>query len=341
VGIDVHKKKWVTTIRAHGMELRTFSMNPSPKELADHLHRNYPEGIFKTAYEAGFCDFWIHHQLESLGLSNCVIHAADIPTTNKEKVHKRDQIDSRKLARELEKGELNALYVPQIEQQQLRSLCRLRQKCTQQGTRLKNRIKGHLHYYGIVLPKGEVSRYWSAAFISELESYCTKKTAGSSCLRFLIQELKEQRRRLSDITCELRTFCKRSGFSDMINCLRTVPGLGFITIVTLITEIIDINRFNKFDNLCSFVGLVPSTSSSGEKERINGLTPRRNKYLKHLIIESAWVAARKDPELLQAFSLLIKRMPKTDAIIRIARKLLNRIRYVWKNQTPYKTTLQS
>ena len=176
---------------------------------------------------------------------------------------------------------------------------------------------------------------------ASLKNCCTTKTAGSSCLHFLIQELKEQRNRLSDITRELRAFCKSSGFADTISCLRTVPGLGFTTIVTMITEIIDINRFTKFDMLCSFVGLVLSIHSSGEKERVNGLTPRRNKYLKHLIIEAAWVAVCKDPGLLKTFSSLITRMPKTDAIIRIARKLLNRIRYVWKNQTPYKITMQS
>ena len=48
VGIDVHRKKWVVTIRAYGMELRTVSMNPSPKELADHLHRNYTLEVVST-----------------------------------------------------------------------------------------------------------------------------------------------------------------------------------------------------------------------------------------------------------------------------------------------------
>jgi len=39
--------------------------------------------------------------------------------------------------------------------------------------------------------------------------------------------------------------------------------------------------------------------------------------------------------MLSAFNQLIKTMKKTDAIIRIAKKLLNRIRFVWKNNTPY------
>ena len=56
---------------------------------------------------------------------------------------------------------------------------------------------------------------------------------------------------------------------------------------------------------------------------------------RHLIGEAVWIAIRKDPALLLAFNQLTRRMKKQDAIIRIAKKLLRRIRYVWKNQTPY------
>ena len=55
-----------------------------------------------------------------------------------------------------------------------------------------------------------------------------------------------------------------------------------------------------------------------------------------MMIEAAWIAARRDPSMLKAFNELTKRMTKSQAIIRIARKLLNRIRFVWKNETPYK-----
>jgi transposase len=335
IGIDVHKKSWAVTIRALGMELQTFSMDPSPKDLAKHMKRKYPNGLYVSAYEAGFCGFWVHHELVAHGIISRVVHAADVPTTNKEKVHKQDKVDSRKLARELENGGLNAIYVPSPEHQQLRTLCRSRTSCTGQVTRVKNRIKSNLSYYGIALSHSETTRHWSAAFILDLERKCVEDTAEAATLRFLLEELKEHRFRLSRITRELKRFCKNSGYSETLKHLLTVPGLGFVTSATLITEIIDINRFPKIDDLCSYVGLVPSTHSSGDKQRINGLTPRKNKRLKHLIIEAAWVAIRKDPQLLETFSGLIKRMTKTDAIIRICRKLLNRIRHVWRNQADY------
>ncbi len=57
--------------------------------------------------------------------------------------------------------------------------------------------------------------------------------------------------------------------------------------------------------------------------------------LRSAIIESAWVAARYDPALIKSYNELCRRMEPNKAIIRIARKLLNRIRYVLKEKKAY------
>ena len=105
--------------------------------------------------------------------------------------------------------------------------------------------------------------------------------------------------------------------------------------MTLLTELESIDRFASFDHLCSYVGLVPSTNSSGENEVVGELTPRGHPVLRSAVIESAWVAARLDPALNKSFNEYCKRMDSNKAIIRIARKLLSRIRFVLKNKKPY------
>lgn len=40
VGFDVHKKRWVVTIRHNGLRLKTFSMDPSPEGLKKYLEKN-------------------------------------------------------------------------------------------------------------------------------------------------------------------------------------------------------------------------------------------------------------------------------------------------------------
>lgn len=335
IGIDVHNKNWLVTIRSKQMELKTFSMNPSPKELSQYMKRQYPGATYITAYEAGFCGFWIHRELEKLGFKNLVVHVADIPTTHKEKTSKTDKIDSRKIARELEKNNLKSIYIPETLLQQLRSLCRLRGKAVQHQTRLKNRIKGHLHTYGIQIPSHQEMSHWSGRFIQWLHTITFEYEPARDYLLFCLEELQQQRRKIADITRKLKLNIRKYGYRHIIKFLVSVPGVGTILSINLFCEIMHINRFEKFDQLKSFVGLIPSIESSGEKSTEHGLTKRRNRILRYLIIEAAWVAIRKDPALLLAFNKLTQRMKKQDAIIRIAKKLLNRIYFVWKNQTYY------
>ena len=103
----------------------------------------------------------------------------------------------------------------------------------------------------------------------------------------------------------------------------------------LLTELHTIDRFKSLDQLCGYVGLVPDTSSSGDQEVITGITRRRNPILRAILIEAAWVAIRKDPALMLDFAAYTKRMKKSKAIVKIARKLLNRIRFVLKNKEAY------
>ncbi len=88
VGIDVHKKSWTVTIQIGGIKIKTFSMDPNPEQLSKHLKMNYPKGIYKTVYESGFSGYWIDRKLRSLGIENIIVNAADIPTSNKEKIQK-------------------------------------------------------------------------------------------------------------------------------------------------------------------------------------------------------------------------------------------------------------
>lgn len=335
IGIDVHKNNWTVTIRSNNMELKTFSMNPDPRQLFLHVKKHYPGGTYISAYEAGFCGFWIHRELDKYGFRNFVLNPADIPTSHKEKTRKTDKVDSRKISRELENGNLKSIYIPNSLLQQLRSLSRLRCKAVQHQIRLKNRIKSHLYIYGIKIPSHQEMPHWSGRFIQWLQSLTFEHESGKDYLLFCLEELQQQRTRIAQITRNLKKRIKQYGFEPIIKLLLSVPGVGTTLAITLFCEIMDIHRFRKFDNLKSFVGLVPSVEGSGDRFYEYGLTQRRNAILRYLIIEAAWVAIRKDPALLMTFDELIKRMKKQDAIIRIAKKLLNRIYYVWKNQTNY------
>jgi transposase len=332
IGIDVHKKKWVVTIRYKNMELKTYSTNPIPVELAEKMNRDYPGGIYYSVYEAGFCGFWIHREFEQLGIKNIIVNPADVPTSHKEKDRKRDPIDSRKLARELENGSLISIYIPTEEQQALRSISRLYYQTVKNRTRIKNRIKGFLHYHGIKMPHTGDMCHWSNAFIHWLRNVKFKEAHNKYYLDSQLFYLTSCRQQIKLIIDQMREISRKN---NIIQNLRTIPGIALITSFTLYAELMDMQRFSNLDKLASMIGLVPSVDSTDDKEKVKGITCRYSKYLRQNLIEAAWIAVAKDPALTLCYGEYCKRMKKQLAIIKIARKLLNRIRYVWLNEKPY------
>ena len=336
VGLDVHLKSWTVTIRTRDLKLKTFSMNPSPDLLKTHLSNNYPGGKYFSVYEAGFCGFWIHRTLHELGVKNIVINPADVPTTHKEKQRRRDPVDSSKLSRELANKSLRPIYVPDPFHEELRALCRVYHRTISHQSRLKNRIRSFLYRHNVAFPSRAEAYPWSGRFIAWLGSLTFEEESAIANLHYCLDELQSERNRIKDILKTLRTISRRPPIKQIVfDYLMSVPGVGFITAITFFSEIVDMHRFSCFDQLASFVGLVPDTDSTGEREINTGLTFRQNKFLRHMLIEAAWVAVRIDPALTQKYLELSRRMKKQQAIIRIAKKLTSRMRHVWYNETVY------
>ena len=337
-GLDVHLKQWTVTIRTETISHKTFSQPPKPEVLYNYLTKNFPGGTYYSAYEAGFCGFWIHNKLKSYGINSMIVNAADIPTTDKEKKLKADPRDSRKIARSLVNGDLEPIFVPSIKSIEDRTLLRTRSSLVKDITRLKNRIKSFLYFYGIEFPEvfSKSDSHWSMKFMKWLEEINFTEKSGKDSFAILISEVKNLRSALLQANRLIRDLSKTEAYNTNVFLLRTIPWIGIITSLTILTELETLTRFSNFDKLCGYIGLVPSTKSSGDKEIIGEITSRGHSVLRSAIIESSWVATRLDPALMLSYNEYCKRMEPNKAIIRIARKILNRIRYVLKNKQPYK-----
>jgi len=332
-GIDVHKKSWKVSIRSEQMELRTFSQNPSAGELSTYLKRNYPSADYHVVYEAGFCGFSHQREFSNAGINCIVVNPADVPTTGKEKQRKSDTVDCRKLSQSLSKGDLTGIFIPCIEQQDDRDIIRTYNQTVKDQTRYKNRIRGWLHFQGITFGESE-GRYWSNNFTNWLKNLSLSPSARTA-LDLKLQGYLQARSMVLAATRQVRILSRQARYKERIALIRTIPGVGEITALLFVTEVGDVNRFKSFDALCDYVGLVPNTHSTGDKEKVSGLTRRANHQLREKLIEVSWTAVRTDPALTMPYNNYCKRMKKNNAIIRIAKKMLNRIRYVMKNECPY------
>lgn len=341
VGIDVHLKSWKVTVMAEKLTLKTFSQDPRPDQLHQFLKRNFPNADYHSAYEAGFSGYWIHNRLSALGIDSIVVNPADIPTTDKEKVNKTDKRDSKKIAKSLRSGHLKGIHVPSLKTLEDRSLLRIRRALVQDLTRNKNRIKSFLYFHGIEMPERfkNKSTHWSRKFINWLKSIELLEDSARKSLNLLIGSSENLRLTLLETNREVRELSQSETYVNRVQLLQSIPGIGSLTAMIILTEIESMKRFSNFDQLCSFVGLIPSTRSSGEKENIGKLTRRGNNFLRGIIVECAWIAARRDLALNKSYHEYCKRMESNKAIIRIARKLLNRIRFVLINNQPYECSI--
>jgi transposase len=336
VGLDVHKKSWSVTIIVDSIEHRTFTQPPDPEALQKYLQRSFPGGNYQSAYEAGYCGYGIHRKLNDLGIKNMVINAADIPTTQKDKLHKRDPVDSRKIARGLEKNSLQGIHVFDRDLEELRSLNRTRFYLMRDLRRSKNRIKSFLLYYDIPLPSEFDNNQWTLKFIAWLKQVKLQTTAGQEAFSHLITSYEHHREQLLILSRIVRLRISQHD-KELYKLLNSISGIGPLTSSALITEIGDINRFPDIDNLASYVGLVPRVRESGEITHTGGITFRCNNFLRVLLVEASWQAIRQDPALMQYYQKHLAGSKGHKVIIKVARKLLNRIRYVMKNNQPYVT----
>jgi transposase len=335
VGLDVHKKSWSVSISTKCGQYKVFSQPPEIDKLVHYLRHHFPGAQYYSAYEAGYCGFWIHDQLKKKGIGCLVVNPADVPTKNKERKTKRDRIDCRKLSRSLRNGDLEGIYVPPRGRLEDRSLIRTRLSMVRKQTRCKNQIKALLLFYGVVIPEEREMGHWSRRFIRWIESIGMERASGDMALQIHLEELCHLRQIIAKLDRAILVLSRTDEYHPWVSLLRTVPGISTLTAMILLTEIGEIRRFPSIDELTSYVGLIPDTEASGEKEHIGGVTQRSHPHLRWLLIEASWRAIQKDPALMMAFDGYCKRMRKTKAIIKIARKLLNRIRYVLKNRSDY------
>lgn len=334
-GIDIHKKTWAVSLEVEGTTHRKNFSQPADKEaFVNFLRNNYPGANYHVAYEAGYFGFSLCRYLESEGISCRVLHPADIPTTHKEKDQKRDNLDSKKITRLLVTEKEKSIWVPEVYQEQDRSLLRVRRAKVKDRTRTQNRIKAFLEINGITYPDvyQRKSTGWSKRFISWLESIEFEERSATVAFRMYLDDLLHCRSSILTATREIRALSQSERYLTAYNKIITIAGIGPIVGMTLLTEIGDIRRFQNTDRFRSFIGLIPSSYSSGEKDYQGNITPRANKHLRSLLIQSAWRSISTSVYFCAKYTAYRKRMPANKAIVRLATKLANQVYYALKTE---------
>lgn len=247
-------------------------------------------------YEAGFCGYVIYRQLTGLGYGCTVAATSMIPRKPEERI-KTDHRESQKLAILHHSDDLSRVWVPDEGHKALRDLTRARMDASMHLMRARQQLLAFLLRHGSTYDTG---KHWTQRHLSWLAGPTFDQPAHKIVFQdypeavWTSQERRDQPVSLSGIAADWT-------LGPLVEALRALRELDFISSATFVAAIGDLARFESARHLMAFLGLVPS-------ER-GGITKTGNIEARRMLIEAAW-SYRYPPRVAKEKAEVIARLPK-------------------------------
>ncbi|CAK6512266.1 IS110 family transposase [Rickettsia helvetica] len=195
------------------------------------------------------------------------------------KTNKNDQADAEAICEAVTRPNMRFVPIKSIEQQDILSIHRVRERLVRNRTALANEIRGLLLEFGFIIPQGinkvivKLTEILDEGKLSELSYQTFNK---------LKEEFVENDKKVKELEKRLKVIAMDSRQCQQ---LITIPGIGLITATALVASIGNAANFENGRQLSAWLGLVPRQHSSGGKERLLGISKRGDIYLRTLLIQ--------------------------------------------------------
>lgn len=336
IGIDVHKAKWVVTVRTYDLELKTFSMKPSAKELEKFLLKNYPGAEYRIVYECCFSGFWIYDYFSEKGYKIIVTPTNRIYKDGS--TIKTDKIDSRKLALQLSRGLLKEVVVPDKRVREYKYIFRIYDKQKMRQGQILRQIKAFLEQKNHPLKWQK----WNKGLLEQLKELKFQDKLFDQKFRSLLTEYEYEISQIKETEKIIEQIKEDQELGRRIQIIEKINGIGIISAVRMSIYLFDRkDRFESSERLSHYLGLTPSERSSGEKIVRGRSGMCGNRQLRSIIVQLAWMTVRKDGSLLDKFNRVYRKSgSKQKAIVATARKLMTKIYAAVKKEEDYRINLR-
>ncbi|MCX4024710.1 IS110 family transposase [Endozoicomonas sp. SM1973] len=235
--------------------------------------------------------------------------------------NKNDHNDAVAIAEASLRPKARFVPVKTLEQQDVQSLQRIRERLIKSRTALVNQLRGLLSEYGIVVEKLPYKLKAKVPLILE-DSSNPLTVKARQFIQSLYQEWDYLDKRINDIEEMTDNSVKdNEDYQRLIN----IPGIGPVTATALIASICDPHHFKNGRHMAAWIGLTPSQYASGDSNKLGGITKRGNRTLRRLLIHGAralmnW-SHKKNDKFSRWINALCQRMHVCKAIVAIANKL--------------------
>jgi transposase len=204
------------------------------------------------------------------------------------KGNKNDYNDAEAIAEAVQRPNMRFVPIKSVEQQDVQSFHRQRERLKKERTALVNQVRGLLAEYGLVINKGVSAVRKGLPEILEdgendLSALARELFAG------LYEELQSIEKRLEQ--CEKRIKALNQA-NEVCQRLEEVLGIGPIIASASYAAAGDGKDFVNGRHFSAWLGLVPGQHSTGGKEVLLGISKRGNAYLRTLYIHGARAVLR-------------------------------------------------
>jgi transposase len=300
-GLDVHSRKTAAAAVRLGSGEVWKAQLPGSSMAAIEWLQSLP-GEVRAVYEAGPTGFELARAARAAGVEVMVCAPGAIPRQPGDRI-KTDMRDALKLARLHAAGQLRPVLVPAPELEALRDLVRAREDLRGDLMRARHRISKLLLRKGLLWSgPGET---WADGHLRWLS-----KTRFEGPLLEVVfgeylahHEVLLARRDRLDVLIAKESV--KGPWAPTVSRLRCLRGIDTLSAVGLVAEIGDITAFPHPKQLASYLGLVPSEHSSGDRRSQGSITKAGSSHARRLLVEAAWHYRRR-PSL----SLKLKRRQK-------------------------------
>jgi len=325
IGCDVHPRyqvvAWIDEERG---EIRKRGREHGGEEVRK-FYAPFPRGTV-VGIEATFPAYWFERLLGELGHELWVGDAVRI-RAYEVRDQKYDPRDAGNILDLLRTGRFPRIWVPSVEERDLRQLPVHGMK----QVRARTQVKNQLHALAISQGVCRKRKLWSAKGRKELESLALLPWAARRR-----KELLEWLDRLDAQVRELDRAVEEAGRERAeVAWLRTHPGVGRVVALACVLTVGPLEHFPNSRKLVSYLGLNPREHSSGGRQRLGSISKQGNTMMRWLLIEAAPTAARLDPDLRRTYQRLKHQRHSGVAKLAVARRLVVRLFWMLRMRHNY------
>jgi transposase len=240
-------------------------------------------GPVRAVYEAGPTGFGLARAAAARGLDLRVVAPGSIPRASGDRV-KTDRRDAERLVRLLMAAELHPVRVPSTSEEALRDLVRAREDLRGDPMRARHRVGKLLLRHDLRFDDNN----WTQAHRDWLAGVELAEPVAQAVLADGLGAIDALLVRRESLERQMTALVPDSPWAIEVARLRCLRGIDTLSALGLCAEVGDFDRFRRPGQLMSYLGVVPSEHSTGDKRRLGSITKSGSQHARRLLVEAAW-----------------------------------------------------